>query len=698
MNKLFSRSLSKTVALCAFLYLAILAVYFNAINASWHLDDKPNILDNARLQIDNLMPETLYHTFFASPGSIKKLYRPLPCLTFALNWYWGQDDPSGYRVVNIVIHVLTAILIFSTVRKLFKTPRLANHFAEFEIQCIAFLGTALWALHPIQIQAVTYIVQRMTSMATLFYIAGLLIYIKARLNLSPKRPLFLYLGCFASFLMSMACKENAATFPLAIILIEIAFFSKDEESSLAIFSSSKALLLVVIGLLVFMVTAFCFTGGNPFSFMNGFVNRSFSLNERLLTEFRVVVFYLSQIFYPHPDRFSIDHEVPVSTTLLDPWTTLPSILVVASLLLLGFSQLKRNAVLVFAILFFFLNHIIESTVIPLEIIFEHRNYLPSAFIFVPVASGFMTLLRMMQRKSRFITRVLIACMALIVVNLGIATVLRNAVWASAWTLWADAARKAPGNARPLNVLAIELGWNQAPTQENLDRALHFFQKSLDLYRPTKFQEADILGNIAAIHFKKSEYQKAVKYYQKTLQRDPFFVKARYHLAETLAVLQEWEDASRHLDIVIKEGAPRDIYYNLKGFVLLWQDRPQEALPFFRKALFLSPMNANIYNNIGVALSRLGATANAEWFLNRARRMSPRNMLPLLSQIENSLVANNSAKAERYIHELLSIYSLNEIQENLENIPKRRDIAPMFHELIRAAINKAAFESQRKLAS
>jgi tetratricopeptide (TPR) repeat protein len=678
--------------------LTILAAYSNSINAAWQMDDKPNILDNQRLHVDNLMPGTLYDTFFASPGSVKRLYRPLPCLTFALNWYWGQDDPSGYRVVNIVIHVLTAILIFSTVKVLFETPRLANRFAEFDIQCIAFLSTALWALHPIQIQAVTYIVQRMTSMATLFYIAGLLIYIKARLNLSPKRPLFLYLGCFTSFVMSMACKENAATFPLAIILIEIAFLSKKEESSLAILRSSTTLISIVIGILVFMVTAFYFTRGNPFSFLNGFVNRSFSLNERLLTEFRVVVFYLSQIFYPHPDRFSIDHEVPISTTLLEPWTTLPSILVVASLLLLGISQLKRNAVLGFAIIFFLLNHIIESTVIPLEIIFEHRNYLPSVFMFVPIASGFMTLLRMMQRKSRFIPRVLTACMALIVVNLGIATALRNAVWASTWTLWADAARKAPGNARPLNVLAIELGWNQAPTQENLDRALHLFQKSLDLYRPTKFQEADILGNIAAIHFKKGEYQKAVEYYQMTLQMDPFFVKARYHLAETLAVLQEWEDASRHLDIVIKEGAPRDRYYNLKGFVLLWQDRPQEALPFFRKALSLSPMKANVYKNIGVALSRLGATANAEWFLNRARRMSPGNMLPLLSQIENSLVANNPAKAERYIHELLSIYSLNEIQENLETIPKRRDIAPMFPEMIREAVNKAAFESQRRLAS
>jgi tetratricopeptide (TPR) repeat protein len=684
----------KTLLPFLFLSLTILAAYSNSINAAWQMDDKPNILDNQRLHVDNLMPGTLYDTFFASPGSVKRLYRPLPCLTFALNWYMGQDDPSGYRIVNLLIHVLTAILLFSTVKHLFKTPALSGSYAESDTQWVALLSATLWALHPIQIQAVTYIVQRMTSMATLFYIMGLFFYIRGRISEFTYSSLLSYIGCFVAFILSLACKENAATFPVSIILVETAFFSKKEKTASEIFSSSKMLLCT--GITMFIAAVFYFTHGNPFSFINGYAHRSFSLSERFLTEFRVIVFYLSQIFYPHPDRFSIDHEVQLSASLTDPWTTLPAILIVAFLLLLGFLQIKKRTVLGFAILFFFLNHIIESTVIPLEIIFEHRNYLPSAFLFVPVASGFMTLLRSLQRKSRFIPRVLIACMALIVVNLGIATSLRNAVWDSTWSLWADAARKAPGNARPLTVLAIELGWNQAPTLKNLNRALYFFHKSLNLYRSNKFQEADILGNIAAIHFKKGEYQKAVDYYKLTLQADPFFIKARYHLAETLAVLEEWEDASQHLDIVLKEGAPRDSYYNLKGFVLLWQDHPQEALPYFRKALSISPEKGYIHTNIGVALSRMGECQNAEWFLKEARRLSPGNILPLFCQVENSLRANDPAKAERYIREVLSLHSLKEVQESLDAIPIRRDIVPISYEMVGSAIKEAAMADSNRI--
>lgn len=659
------------------------------------MDDKPNILDNSRLHIENLMPETLYKTFFASPGSGKKLYRPLPCLTFAINWYLGKDDPRGYRAVNILIHVLTALFLFHTIRQLFKTPALDTRFAEFEIHSIALLGTTIWALHPIQIQAVTYIVQRMTSLATLFYLIGLLFYIKARLNPSSQRSWLLYLGCCTSFILSMASKENAATFPLCIVLVEKVFFPKREAASSASWISSKTSLY--LGLLVFLATACYFTKGNPFSFLYAYEHRSFSLNERLLTEFRVMVFYISQIFYPHPGRFSIDHEIPISTSLTEPWTTLPAILMIGCLILIGVFQIKKRPLLGFGILFFFLNHLIESSVIPLEIIFEHRNYLPSAFLFVPVAAGSIALLKMAGRKSRLVFGALVICMALVIVNLGIATYLRNMDWASQWTLWADAARKAPGNARPLNVLAIDLGWNQPPTQENLDRALFFFHKSLDLYRPNKFQEADILGNIAAVYFKKSDYQKAVEYYEMTLQADPYFIKARYHLAETLVVMQEYEEASRQLDIVIKEGARRDIYYNLKGFVLLWLDRPAEALTYLRKALSIAPMKSNIHVNIGIALSRVGAYQNAEWFLNQARRLSPKNMIPLFCQVENSLRERDTEKARRYARQLLADHRLEDLQKSLDEMPKRRDIAPLSYEMIVPAIREAANPGENQMS-
>ncbi len=578
---------------------------------------------------------------------------------------------------------------------MFKTPVLARDFADFDTQCIALLSVTLWALHPIQIQAVTYIVQRMTIMATFFSLLSLFFYIKARLNLSSQKPWLLYLGCFIAFVLSMASKENAAIFPLSITLVEMAFFPKNEITAFTFFRSSKTRLY--IGLLIFIAATFYFTKGNPFSFFSGYGHRSFSLSERLLTESRVVVFYISQLFYPHPDRFSIDHEVPISTTLTDPWTTLPAILMVGSLVFLGFLHIKKRPLLGFAVLFFFLNHLIESTVIPLEIIFEHRNYLPSAFLFVPVACVFMALLKTLGGKNRLVFGILVICMGLIIFNLGISTHLRNRAWTSTWTLWADAARKAPGNARPLNVLAIELGWNQPPTPENLDRALYFFHKSLDLYRSNKFQEADILGNIAAIHFKKGEYQKAIEYYNMTLEVDPFFVKARYHLAETLVVLQRWEEASRHLDRVLSKGAPQDSYYNLKGFVLLWQNRLEEALPYFRKALSISPGKSHLYVNMGVTLSRMGSTLNAEWFLNQARRFSTKNTIALFCQIENSLRAEDAAKVRRYSQEILNVLSMKEVQENLKLAPNRRDLPPIAFDIIGPVIQEAIAESIKHLA-
>jgi tetratricopeptide (TPR) repeat protein len=677
----------------ALLFLIILAAYSNTMNAAWQMDDKPNILDNARLHIDTISIETVFQTFFASPSSEKKLYRPLSCFTFAINWYLGKDDPTGYRAVNIFIHFIAAFVLFITVKEMFKTPALATRCSENDSYSIALLSATLWAINPIHTQAVTYIVQRMTSMAGLFYLLCLFFYVRAKLNKRSTESLLLYAACFAGFIFAIASKENAATFPLSIVLIEIAFFQKKESTACASFISSKV--LSYIGLLVFITAALYFTNGNIFSFLNGYELRSFSLNERFLTEFRVIVFYLSQIFYPHPDRLSIDHNFPLSTSLLEPWTTLPAFILVSALVLLSFCQLKKRPMLGFAVLFFFLNHLIESTVIPLEIIFEHRNYLPSAFLFVPFSWGVIALLRGIRRKSHLAFSALVACLALLIFCIGISTYLRNMTWASTWTLWADAARKAPGNARPMIVLGNELGWKAAGTPGNLDRALYFFHRALGLYGSSKFQDADILGNIAAIHFKKAEYQKAVSFYKMALQVDPFFVKARYHLSETLAVLQEWEEASQHLDVVLKEGALRDRYYNLKGFVLLWQDRPAEALSYLRKALSISPRNSSIYLNIGVALSRMGASRNAEWFLNQARQLSAGDITPLFFQVENSLRAKDTEKARRYSQEIFALYSLKEIQKCLDAIPNRRDIAPLSYDMIAPAIKDAAIEGSNR---
>ncbi len=161
------------------LFVLIFSAYSNTFQAAWHLDDYPNIVRNAQLHLRSIDSSSLLKTFYAHPESSRVLYRPISCLTFALNWYWGKDNVVGYHIVNLFIHFSTASILFLTILNLLKSPNLKNKFRNSQYP-IAFLSAAFWMLNPIQTQAVTYVVQRMSSLSGMFYILGIYFYIKWR--------------------------------------------------------------------------------------------------------------------------------------------------------------------------------------------------------------------------------------------------------------------------------------------------------------------------------------------------------------------------------------------------------------------------------------------------------------------------------------------------------------------------------------
>ena len=324
----------KIVVAACILALMILLGYLNTFKASWHLDDHSNINKNSVLHINNLEFKSLFRTFYSSPtrpGVIgQKLYRPVPCLTFALNWYFGKDNVFGYHLVNIAVHILTAWILFFTVLNLLRTPNLIEKFPGSQ-HLIAFLCAALWALNPIQTQAITYIVQRMASMAAMFYILSIFFYIKFRLSDRAVKRIIFLLSCLTGFVLALGSKENTLTLPVALLLIEIICFQdlnqRHTRRNLIWGSIGGGIFLIVFGNLLF-------TPGSMLSIFNGYDNRPFTLSERLLTEPRILIFYLGQIFYPLADRLSIEHDIEISTSLFQPWTTVPSILLI--LVLVGF--------------------------------------------------------------------------------------------------------------------------------------------------------------------------------------------------------------------------------------------------------------------------------------------------------------------------------------------------------------------------
>jgi len=378
-----------------FLFLLILIIYSNTFDAAWHLDDYQNITQNPHFyKIKNLNVSTLWASLH-SPVS-QRISRPVAMLSFAFNWYVGSDHVVGYHIVNLLIHLLTAFFLYLTILNLFKAPNLKDRYQE-SAGFIALLAAVLWAIHPIQTQAVTYVVQRMACMAAMFYVFGLYCYIKARLESSKKFKIIMFLGCGLSFLLGLGSKENTVTFPIVLGLIEVLFFQdlNDRQTRRICFRG-----LIAGGILIFLGGAVMFLNGNPLSLLKESDFRHFTPTQRLMTEPRIVVFYLSQIFYPIISRYSIEHDIAVSTSLLDPWSTLPGIILVLVLIGIGLSQMKKRPILSFTILFFFLNHVIESSFIALELVFEHRNYLPSLFLFLPVAVVIKWLFDYYKKRNR----------------------------------------------------------------------------------------------------------------------------------------------------------------------------------------------------------------------------------------------------------------------------------------------------------
>jgi tetratricopeptide (TPR) repeat protein len=674
------------VAFVLFFFL-VLSIYANSFHASWQFDDKPNIVNNHHLHITNLRPQSLAKTFFTDPKNPReisqKLYRPLPCLTFALNWYFGKDNVSGYHMLNLVIHILTAFLLFIFTLNLLKTPNLEREF-KTNAFLIALLAAALWVVNPIQIQAVTYIVQRMASMAAMFYILSMFFYVKCRTSGTSLRRILFLLGCILAFLFAMGSKENSITLPLALFGVEVICF---QDLSLQRTKRVLVLGLIAGGLLLTLLGIWLFIPGNPLAFFGSYDSRPFGLIERLLTEPRILLFYVSLIFYPIPDRFSIEHDVTVSTSLFQPWTTLPAILLTLVLIVFGFSQVRKRPLIALAILFFYLNHVVESTVIPLELIFEHRNYLPSLFLFLPVAAGLIKLLDYVKQRRYSIRYVLSGFIVLLIIVIGSGTYIRNRAWATEVSLWQDAMVKAPRSARPLTNLAWQMVYGPQADPGQYDVALKLYEKALSLQKSRSALNPVILDNMAGIYFRKGEYQKATDLLEKALVLSPEYTKGRYDLSRILIAAGRWNRAAAHIDYLLLKNEHHEEYLNLRGLILLRQKRFAEAIEYFRKSLSAIPRFNSALIGLGVAYSLSGDYDRAEMALRQANQVSPEHMIALFGLIDNGIRAGNIARATEYADSLVRNYSAAVIRDELNRVADNHFLPPLSPEPISRIIEK-----------
>jgi Flp pilus assembly protein TadD len=677
----------------ALLLLVIFLLYSNTFRASWHFDDYPNIVNNPFIKITGLNPKTLKNTFFASQeGGLylgKKVYRPVACLTLALNWYFGKNDVFGYHLVNVSIHFLTSFILFLTLFSLFQTPNLRYKYAGNEY-FIALLTAVLWAVHPIQIQAVTYIVQRMASLAAMFYILGLYFYIKGRISDSSRKMIMLFGACLLSYLLAMGSKENAAMLPIAIILLEMIFFQDLSQPKVkkAAYGS-----LVICGLSIPLLGILFIFHGDFSALLSAYGVRNFTPLQRLMTEPRILIFYLSLIFYPIPTRFSIEHYVPLSTSLFHPWTTLPSIGLVLLLIGSAIFQIRKRPILSFAILFFFLNQLIESTIIGLELIFEHRNYLPSLFLFFPMSVGIKWILDYYRKKMRSMFLILISSLTILIIGLGMGTYIRNFAWTTEKALWEDAMAKAPERSRPYQNLA----WGYYEKIGDSDKAYSLYEKAFELEgAQPAYSQLQSLSNMAVICYKKGEYEKAIELSKRAINIYKYWEPAQHIMTLSLLNLEKWQEASKNAELLLSKNHLNKDYSILYAYSLVKLKKYRKALNHFRNALRMYPNDKKILYNIGVTLTLMGNYDRAEWFLKAAKQISTSNILTLFYLIENRLKAGDPKSAERYLEDLFAHHSIHNIKGVVRGISKDNLMLTFSPEVMVPVISRKIEEKSREV--
>lgn len=453
------------------LLLGVLA-YSNSFGVPFILDDFESITRNESIRdLGNFLPGGSGYDFHPR--------RWVGYFSFALNHHFGGLNVFGYHLVNLLIHLTAALLIYALTRLSFRTPVLAESRLAPQAGSLALLAALFFVVHPVQTQAVTYVVQRLTSLCTLLYLLSLVLYIVARLRLEQsfadngsqdaykygiRHALFPLGMAFIAAVLAMFTKEIAFTLPLAAALYEWAFFRGAWRLRLP-------LLLPLLATLA-IIPAFVILGrelGSDGTFQQTLVD--IPRWHYLFTQFPVIVTYLRLLIFPINQN--LDYDFPVYTSFFAPQVILSFLVLTAiialALRLFAATRPGRNSadpslrLMAFGTAWFFLTLSVESSLVPLaDVIFEHRLYLPTVGAFMALA----TLLFLLRGKmpKRIPGQLLLLAGGMVILVLTAASWQRNRDWRSEVSIWQDTVRKSPNKSRPWYNLGTHLTDAGRPTE------------------------------------------------------------------------------------------------------------------------------------------------------------------------------------------------------------------------------------------
>jgi tetratricopeptide (TPR) repeat protein len=562
-------------------------IYSNTLDVPFAFDDTGSIIYNSIIRdVRHIIdPQNIYSS------------RLVGQLTFALNYKMHGLNVAGYHIFNLFIHILNALLVYWLLMLTFRTPYASAYLQKDVLKTsdpyhwIPLFSALLFVSHPVQTQAVTYIVQRFASLSTLFYLVSLVTYIQARGSDSTKKARYaFYAASIISAVLAMRTKEIAFTLPFIAVLYECMFFRGDIKKRMLYLLPLLPLLLTVLVIpLTMMLTQSGSTGARGIDELTKIAGSvDISRWDYLNTQFRVIVTYIRLLFFPMNQN--LDYDYPIYRTFFTPPVFL-SFLVLLGVFCWGIYLLYRSyksdqangfscRVIAFGIFWFFVTLSVESSIIPIEdVIFEHRLYLPSVGFFMVFMSGIVFISVRLANRTKVAVKVFMPVLILVVISLSLTAYARNMVWSDKVTLWEDVVKKSPHKTRP----HYNLG--------------------------TAYQEQGRLDD-------------AVKEYQTVINFNPDLVEPHYNLGLVYRTQGRLDDAIREYKTAIKLRPDNADPHNNLGVAYQKQGRLDEAIKEYQTAINLDPDHAKAHNNLGTAYYEQGRLDEAIREYQMAIKLNP----------------------------------------------------------------------------
>ncbi len=590
--------------------LLSLIAYSNTFESSFHFDDEHYIVRNPAIKdLRNFVQPSSSRDFSVEfkHKTLKRRY--IGYLTFALNYRLHGLNVAGYHLVNLFVHICASILLYFFIILTFKTPALRNSSIRGYERHIALFTALLFACHPLQTQAVTYIWQRVTSLCTMFYLLSLVAYIKWRLSyqltvdssqMTEKNRegggRIFYVISIISAVLAMKTKEIAFMIPVMLLLYEFIFFGGKIKK--------RALYLIPFIITMLIIPLTLISIDKPIGDLIGDVdetvkgNTELSRGEYLFAEFRVLVTYIRLIFLPVHQNLDYDYSRYYSFYNIEVFSSFAFLALIFGLSIYILFRYRDSAphtrLISFGIIWFFINLLLESSVIPLNnVIFEHRMYLPSAGVFLALSTAIFMAVDRWKAYARVITVML----AVIIIALTGATYARNSVWKDELTLWQDVVNKSPNKARGYNNLGFAY-----KSLNLIDRAIEHYLIALKI-DPNMHKAHYNLGYAYKLQ---GFIDKAIKHYQIAIKLNPDIPEFHNNLGNAFKSKGLIDKAIDQYQIAIKLNPDYPAPHVNLGNIYMSKGLTEEAIDQYRTAIRLDPAFLEAYHNLGIAYQSLGS--------------------------------------------------------------------------------------------